>query len=272
MRIGILVRWVNPVIAQMAKQLESRGVTVDFIFSEALDTPINEFRIEHDLYLIKSGTATTMSLAGMLHAMGAPMLSPFPIVTLLRDKLIVNRLLHEAGIPIPETYIVPTPDALVPHLETGPLIVKPYSGTRGIGVELVNHPDELKNIPETQPIMAQRYHEPDDLDRCDHKVFRIGEQVFGVRRSWPIKTYSDKLGEPFDVPEELRDITMRCGDVFGGIELYGLDIVISKGQPYVVDFNKFGSYMGVPNAPELLASFIYEKGQRALKGQDIYEG
>jgi len=36
-----------------------------------------------------------------------------------------------------------------------------------------------------------------------------------------------------------------------------MDIIFSKGVPYVVDVNKFGSYMGVPNAPCLLADYIY---------------
>jgi hypothetical protein len=89
--------------------------------------------------------------------------------------------------------------------------------------------------------------------------------VLGVRRIWPLRTYEDKLGEPFDVPSELRDIMLRAGRALG-ISLYGLDVVISQGKPYVVDINKFGSYMGVPNAPRLLADYLYDAGRRAQLG------
>ncbi len=90
-----------------------------------------------------------------------------------------------------------------------------------------------------------------------------------MRRIWPLRTYQDKYGEPFEVSPELREIALRCGEVFG-LDLYGLDVVISGGQPYVGDINKFGSFIGVPDAPVLLANHILRAAEGAVRGQPAY--
>jgi hypothetical protein len=56
---------------------------------------------------------------------------------------------------------------------------------------------------------------------------------------------------------------MRCVAALG-IDMFGLDIVISGGRPCVVDINKFGSYMGVPDAPRLLANYLFAALNRAV--------
>src|SRR2546427_7255631 len=114
-------------------------------------------------------------------------------------------------------------------------------------------------------ILAQRYQEAEGTDR---KIYCIGGELFGVKRIWPIRTYEDKVGEPFPVTSELREIALRCGRVFG-IDLYGLDVVVSAGLPYVVDVQKFGSYMGVPDAPRRLADYIQTAAQRVLRGEPL---
>jgi len=42
--------------------------------------------------------------------------------------------------------------------------------------------------------------------------------------------------------------------------------VMSAGQPYIVDVQKFGSYMGVPDAPRHLGDYIQAAAQRVLRG------
>lgn len=111
------------------------------------------------------------------------------------------------------------------------------------------------------PLLAQRYKEPKGRDR---KLYRIGERVFGVKRTWPVRSYEEKLGEPFPVSEELRQIVWRCGAAFG-IDLYGVD-VIESDRPYVIDMSSFPGFKGVPDAAALLADYIYEVGRRAVEG------
>jgi ribosomal protein S6--L-glutamate ligase len=267
MRIGILVRWVNPTIAKTVEYLSAQGAVVDLIHPEEQTINLASLRIEHDLYVLKSGTEATLSMAGALHMIGAATLNPYLTALMLRNKIIVTRALQEAGIPTPETFVTPHPKDLAPFLEDGLLIIKPYRGSRGEGIRIVHNADELDQIHVDGPVMAQRYHKPDP-DEADRKIYRIGDQIFGVKRIWPLRTYEDKFGEPFTVWPELRQIALRCGDVFG-LDLYGLDVVISQGQPYVVDINKFGSFVGVPNGPSLLANYLYIAAQRVLRGDPL---
>lgn len=264
MRIGIIADWLNPNMQQMVQLLSDRGVTLQLIYPEKQLTDLSQVRVEHDLYLLKSGTEPALSFGGALHVLGAVTLNPYPVVQMLRNKVIVMRALQAAGVPVPGTYMTCDAADLVPLLEAGPLILKPYRGTRGRGVTVVRRPEELSAPADEELLLAQRYHAPDG-DRQDHKIFRIGERIFGIRRVWPIRTYEDKVGQPFEPSPELRDIAIRCGEAFG-IDLYGLDIVISEGRPYVVDLNKFGSYMGVPDGPRLLADYVYTAAERAARG------
>ena len=77
-----------------------------------------------------------------------------------------------------------------------------------------------------------------------------------MRRVWPPKTLEDKLGEAFDVPEEMKQICFACGRAFG-IDLFGLDIITSDGKPFVVDINTFPGFKGVPTAAALLADYVW---------------
>jgi ribosomal protein S6--L-glutamate ligase len=265
MRIGIIADWLNPTMERLVQLLVDRSVTVELIYPEKRMTDLSAVHVEHDLYLLKSGTEPALSLGGALHVLGARTLNPYPTVSMLRNKVIVMRALQAVGVPVPETFMTTNPGDFVPLLDAGPLMLKPYRGTRGEGVRVVHRAEDLADLPSGELHLAQRFHEPDGND---HKLFRIGDEIFGIRRVWPITTYADKLGEPFDPSPELRDIAVRCGRAFG-IDLYGLDVIMSQGQPYVVDLNKFGSYMGVPDGARRLADYIYAAGKRAAAGEAV---
>ncbi len=263
MRMGIIGDWLNPNMVKTARLLGERGVTLDIIYPEKQLISLGEIRIRHDLYLLKSGTDLALSLAGALHEQGAITLNPYPTVAMMRNKIVVTRVLQAAGVPVPNTYVTANRADLAPLIDAGPLIIKPYRGSRGVGISIVRNVDELNGLPLEQTILAQRYHQSDGYD---HKIFCIGGRLFGVKRIFPLRTYADKIGEPFTPTPDLCEIALRCGQTLG-IDLFGVDIVVSRGQPYVVDINKFGSYMGVPDAPRLLAEYFYGAGQRALRGE-----
>ena len=252
MRLGVLSDRLNPTMREALDRIAARGVRVDLLLPRPGILRVEDLRIEHDLYLVKSGTAHAMSLAGALHALGAVTLNPFPTVLQLRNKIVVARILERAGVRAPRSFVCESATELAPLLAEGPLLLKPYDGSRGIGIRLLETPGDLSATPVPAPVFAQRYHRPDGLD---HKIFRIGDELFGVRRRWPIRDDNDKLGEPFVVEGEMRELAMAIGEAFA-IDLYGLDVIVSAGVPYVVDVNKFGSYMGVPEGARRVADYV----------------
>lgn len=244
----------NPVFTETLEVLRSRGADVDVINPRLMNLELSEIRVSHDLYIIKSISNPMAACVGAtLHALGASIFNRFPAVQLLRNKIATTRLLAECGVPVPATYVSSAPEDLLPLLDDGPIIVKPHDGSRGIGVELVSTREELLSAVNGIPIFAQRYHPSDD--GLDHKISVIGGEVFGVKRKFPIRVYADKVGTPL----EIDDVTRKIADSISkalSIDTFSFDVIVSEGNPYVVDVSSFGSMMGVPNAPALTADRI----------------
>ena len=261
MKIGVITKRekahkAGSVMQEAAETLRSRGVTVEEIYPESSRFDVARVEVDCDLYLLKSGTENALSFAGVLHAAGATIINPYPTVVAMRDKIISTKMLQSANVPLPETWFASKPEQLASLLKEGQIVVKPFwAASQGRGVRIITTEDELATVTgEDDVIFAQRYYQPDGRD---HKLYVIGDRVFGVRRVWPPKTLEDKLGEPFDVPDEMREIALGCGRAFG-VGLYGVDLITSGGKPYVVDINTFPGFKGVPNAADLLAAFIEE--------------
>ncbi len=259
MKIGVITKREKAhksgsVMQEAAGLLTGRGLTVEMIYPEDGVIEIERVKNDCDLYLLKSGSEMALSLAGVLHESYADILNPYPIVVLMRDKIVSTKMLQDAGVPLPETFFAAKADQLAELLNDGPLVVKPFwAASQGRGVQIMRTADDLPGIsPDQDLVFAQRYHQPDGRD---HKLYVIGEEVFGVRRVWPPRTLEDKLGEPFEVPAEMREIALRCGRAFN-IGLYGVDVIISEGHPFVVDINTFPGFKGVPGAANLLAEYI----------------
>ena len=278
MKIAILLRRhppsrKSPIMPEVIRLLTEWGARVATIYPEEEGGHLTAASVEHDLYVLKSGSDRALSLAGALHALGAKVLNPFPASAILRDRISVAHVLEAAGISTPATYVTGDPSDLAALLAEGPLLIKPHRGShdqaagqdrgsQGQGVFLVRDTDDL-NRRVTRPglIFAQRWlpHEGED-----HKIYCINDQVFGVRRGWPVETYEQKLGEPLTITVELRDIARNCGRVFG-VELFGVDIIFSGGRPYVVDVNSFPGFKGVPDAALRLADQIYAAAREAAE-------
>jgi ribosomal protein S6--L-glutamate ligase len=270
-RIGFLLPHYNqpsnshmPVVM---RTLAEWGATADVIHPSDRAIDVSTVRVEHDLYVLKNTGGLAMSLAGALHAQGAFIVNPYPVTAALQDRVIVGRILQAAGVPTPATYVASRPDRLAPLLEAGPLVVKPYRGTGGSGVYVVRSAAELAAaVPAGKdPLFAQRYHAPEGRDL---KMYLIGDKVFGVEKVFPRRTEEEKHGKPFTPSPELRQIVLRCARAFG-IDLCGVDIIESEGQPYVVDISSMPGFKGVPDAPLHLASYLYQAAERAARARPL---
>jgi ribosomal protein S6--L-glutamate ligase len=251
------------IMPEVARLLTHRGARVERISPEDAVTDLTALEPTHDLYVLKSGTDTALSVAGALDAAGAAILNPYAVAAACRDKIVQTQVLRRAGVPVPATYVAGNVSQLEPLLAAGPLVLKPYRGSQGRGVRVVREAGELETIGDRAgPLLAQRFHEPTGRDR---KLYRIGAEIHGVKRVWPAASYEDKLGEPFSVGEELRELALRCGDAFG-IDVYGVDVVETADGPLVVDFSSFPGFKGVRDAAAALSDAIWDAAARARAG------
>ncbi|HEY3019208.1 MAG TPA: hypothetical protein VGJ32_03405 [Solirubrobacteraceae bacterium] len=255
--------------SDVGRRLAEGGAEVDFLFPDVALNDLSHVHVEHDLYVLKSGSALGLSLAGALHAAGAAILNPYPVAAMCRDKIVTSAVLARGGAPTPETWVTEDPQQLPALLDGGPIVVKPFRGSRGVGVQVIREPsdfDELEFDP--GPLFVQRYHPPDGLD---YKMYVIGERVCGVRRIWPARTYEEKLGEVFEPDEELTAIARACAAAIGA-DIFGFDVVFSDGRPFVVDLSGFPGFKGVPDAAALLAAEIEAAARRVTRGEPVIAG
>jgi ribosomal protein S6--L-glutamate ligase len=258
----------SPIFPEVVRLLRAKGAEVRVVYPDEQVTELQTLTVEDDLYVLKAGTETALSLAGALHALGAAILNPYPVSAMCRDKIVAGKVLDEAGVPTPRSYVASRPQELLPLLEEGPLIVKPYRGSQGRGVRVVERRSDLLALDGGGPLYAQQYVEPDGLDR---KIYCIGDEVFGVERTWPVRTYEDKLGRPFEPDREVREIALRCASAFG-LSLFGFDIVVSDDRPYVVDISSLPGFKGVPDAAERIAEHVFAAGARLGHGEPLVAG
>lgn len=269
MKIAVITTREKPgdkssVMQQAAQILSQRGAVVETLNPDERLIDLANVKVESDLYILKSSSQSAISLAGLLHTAGANLLNPYPVVAVMKDKILATKILQAAHVPLPATFMAAKPNQLVELLSGGPLVVKPFwGGSQGRGVRIVENANQLAEIPADQGLVfAQRYHKPDGRD---HKIYCIGGQVFGVMRIWPARTYEEKLGEPFTVTPKMNEIALRCGRAFG-IDMFGLDLIVSEGKPYVVDINTFPGFKGVPEAEQHLATYIEAKARGESRG------
>lgn len=258
MRIAVLLArhasgGASPIFAEMLAALRRRGHEVDAVFPDDELFALADLAPRHDVYVLKCRSELGLSLGAALHAQGARIVNPYPVSALCRDKVATTRVLQAAGIPVPDTWATGCRATLAPLLDEGPLIVKPHTGSKGRGVVLVEDKAGLDTLCDSDgPAIVQRWLPPEGLDR---KLYCIGGDVFGVLRPWPARTTEEKLGRRFEVDPELRDLVLASGRALG-IDLFGLDVVVSDGRPSVVDLSAFPGFKGVPEAGERLAAYL----------------
>jgi len=252
-----------PIVVQA---LAESGVFVDVIHPPERMLDLSRIHVEHDIYVLRHTSGLSLSLAGALHTLGALIVNPYPVSAALRDKIITSRILQSAGVRTPETYVASDPQQLLPLLDSGPLVIKPYQGAGGHHVRVIQNPADLAEVNcGRDPAFAQRFLANDGRDR---KIYAIGGQLFGVKKVFPRRTEEEKHGEPFALTPELREMALKCGRAFG-IDLYGVDIIESEGTAYVVDMCSIPGFKGVTDAPRLLMQYFLAAAERALRGERL---
>jgi ribosomal protein S6--L-glutamate ligase len=242
----------SAILVEVFERLARRGFQIaDGIAEERVARP-DLLRPDHDLYVLKSHTELSLSLAGVLHAHGARILNPYPSCARTQNKIVVSSILRAAGIPAPRTWVTGDLTSLAEIAREVRLIVKPYRGHRGAGIHVIDRPQQLADIPARDtPLIAQEY-VPGTGE--DLKVYVVGDRVFGVRKPFSDTSFAYP-GIPGSVDATTCDIARRCGEVLG-LGLYGLDIIESPSGPVVVDVNYFPGYKGVPAIAPIIADYI----------------
>jgi ribosomal protein S6--L-glutamate ligase len=254
----------SAIVREVEELLRRRGFDVSSVIAEEAVQRPEHLGDEADLWLLKSYTPLSLSLAGVLHRAGARVLNPWPACMAARDKIAAAQVLEAAGIPSPRSWVTGDLALLAPMARQMPLVVKPYMGWRGEGVRVVRGEAELLALPRPQePVLVQ---ELVPGPGADLRVYVVGDRVFATRKPFSATSFSVP-GQEVAVSGDVRSIALRCGDAFG-LGLYGLDLIEAPDGPRVVDVNYFPGYKGIPDAAWAVADYVaaHAEGRSSLPG------
>lgn len=281
MRICFLMeppRSSTSVTYEVLNGLKASGADVEVVTERSGLIDLENFKFDYDVYLFKSHSPLAESLAAAAHYRGAKLLNEYPATMKVRDKVLTCTMLLQAGIPTPRTFLTDSLETLRPIVQEMPIVVKPYRGRRGMGIEVCLNEADFDALAKRRAdgastdeddggedgtalgerlIFAQEYEEHEPFD---YKAYAIGDYVHAIKRIFPARTKEEKLGTPVGDDPELVDLVRRCGKLFG-LQLYGVDLVKTPKGYSVIEVNCFPGYKGVPQGGERISKFILENAK-----------
>jgi ribosomal protein S6--L-glutamate ligase len=253
----------NRVLRGVRSALEATGCTVPVVVPDShrlFDIP--DSAPPWDAVLSRGRDLSGLGLLAATSALGVVAINAPRSIELVRNKIAMHAVLQEHEMPLPKTWFAS--DVAVFRslpLDCFPLVVKPYDGDGSAGLALLRHPEDVELLPEPHGnrslYLAQEFFETDGWDL---KLYGVGSQVWAVRKPSPVRFLEpgpaalmpSEGAEMVEVDAELRDIALTCGRACG-LELWGVDVAMTKDGPYVIEVNDFPTYSGIPEAGALIA-------------------
>lgn len=255
---------VSPVMDGIFATLREAGARIDLIVAEAQAWDLSGLEPQHDLYVLKSKSPLTLSLAAILSERGATIVNSVESCRLARDKIAAEVALAASKLPVPPAWATGQAQQLRPLLAEGPLWLKERSGSKGRGVVRLTGTSDVAAMDDLvdahglpQPLFAQR--EAPSVGR-DTKIYVVGDRQWAITRPWPARTAEDKLGQACELTPELRALAAACGHALG-LEIYGVDILVEGSARHIVDVNAFPGFKGIPEAPQAIAHHLLARAR-----------
>ncbi|ELZ35044.1 ATP-grasp domain-containing protein [Halorubrum tebenquichense] len=192
--------------------------------------------------------------------LGAPWVNGRDAVVTSRNKAGVLATLDAAGLPTPRTTLVSNPvseSVVVDAVEafSYPVVVKPNSATRGVGVATASDPDSLLGVVDYLNLIHD-YRATGDKsfliqeflpDARDYRAMVVdGECAGAVRREldddalaagrWKHNVHRGATARGVDLDPEARDLAERAAEALG-IDYLGVDLLATEDRLVVNETN-----------------------------------
>jgi ribosomal protein S6--L-glutamate ligase len=215
-----------------------------------------------DVVLLKSRSPEARRVARTAEQAGSLVVNSTAATSATLDRAVSAAALDRAGVPTPRSWAVPALRDLTAAGTAwpGPLVVKSRTSSRRDLVRLVQDRTELAELlPEwgDEPVVAQEFEASDGFDI---KVWVIGAALSAARRRSALDGVDKSRDEVLD-PDVLPDAWTRTARAAGaalGLQLYGVDLLITDRGPVVVDVNPFPGFRGAREPAAALLVFLAE--------------
>ena len=216
-----------------------------------------------DVYLLKSRSPEAQAVAYSAERAGALVVNGPRATGAALDRWAMATMLDLAGIPAPRTWAFPTlslmaRDALARQFLPWPLVIKSRTSSRGDLVTLVRDLHGLLElVPEwgDEPVIAQEFI---DNDGFDIKCWVIGGELSAARRPGALEVLdkvSDVALDPDQIPDEWSRVALGAGAALG-LNLFGVDLLITEQGPVVIDVNAFPGFRGAHDPAASMLRFL----------------
>ncbi|MFC7140044.1 RimK family alpha-L-glutamate ligase [Halosimplex aquaticum] len=244
---------------RMREPLAARDVRVDHVQSRErtislTDPPWDEFDVGfvYPPRLMEGGVADA--------ALGVPWVNDREAILRSRNKADVITRLADAGLPVPETVMVSNPvdeSAVAAAAEDfdSPVVVKPNSTTRGVGVAKAHDLDSLLGVVDYLDLVHD-FHATGDKSylvqeylpgATDYRVMVLdGEYIGAVERrlpddaleagQWKHNVHRGAEASRVDLDPELRELAERTADVLD-VPFLGVDLLVTDERAVVNETN-----------------------------------
>ncbi|MDE0010202.1 MAG: RimK family alpha-L-glutamate ligase [Candidatus Poribacteria bacterium] len=179
---------------------------------------------------------------------GTPVVNRARSIVAARHKFHSLRILAQQGLPIPPSLTVGSAAFLedtVAEMGDYPFILKPFHGTHGTGVMLLDTPTSLTSAVDAlcdlhedyviQPFMAE-------AGGVDIRVLVVGgKAIAAMKRSAPVGEFRANVhrgasGEAVSLPDAYTDVAIRAAAALE-LEIAGVDLLQTNAGPVVLEVN-----------------------------------
>jgi RimK family alpha-L-glutamate ligase len=195
-----------------------------------------------------------------IEARGVPVINRPGAIERCVDKFYTTALLHEAGLPTPETVVCDTAEEAMAAVRTmGDVIIKPIFGSMGHGMVRVSDEDvAFRVVRALEQLRAVFYVQRTiDHDGRDIRAFVVDGRVLGAieRRvpegEWRTNVSRGGTARAVTLPAGWEQMAMRAAAVVG-TDYAGVDLLPGRdGQVFVIEVNGIPGWQGLQQATGL---------------------
>ena len=179
---------------------------------------------------------------------GTPIINRARPIAAARHKFHSLRILAQHDLPIPPSLTVGSSEFLenaVAEMGDYPFILKPFYGTHGRGIMLLDTPTSLASAVDALCDLHQDYVIQPFITEADGVDIRIlvvgGEAIAAMKRSAPPGEFRANIhkggaGETITLPEEYINIAIKAAAALA-LEIAGVDLLQTNAGPVVLEVN-----------------------------------
>ena len=188
---------------------------------------------------------------------GVPVMNTPRAIERSVNKFYTTALLHEAGLPTPETVVCETvAEAMAAIGSLRDVVIKPIFGSMGHGMVRVSDPDTGFRVARSLEQMRSVFYVQRAVDHGgrDVRVFVLGGRVLGaiertaVDGEWRTNVARGASARPFELPAAWQELALRAAAVVGA-DYAGVDLLPDRGgNVFVLEVNGIPGWQGLQRA------------------------